>query len=160
MESTEQPNLKPLQLVLTAMAAGLVAITVVLVIVRRTADIAIEADSKNMLFAALGLVAVGDTVVFLLARVATLAIVRARLTRAGNEKPGSDVVWPGFWGLTIVVGGMLEGLGLLGAVVYLLTGAWIALLAPGVALFLIAVLIPTQDRFAGFVAKTTASIVR
>lgn len=60
--------------------------------------------------------------------------------------------------LTLISGSLAEGFGLFGAVIYLITGDSYALVAPAIALFLIARLLPIRDRLARFTELVERSV--
>jgi hypothetical protein len=83
-----------------------------------------------------------------------------RQARADWQQSGGDreSLLPRFLALTILRGALLEGSGIFGAVVYMMTGQGAALLAPVLSAGLMLTMVfPTRERFEGFVRDVTAA---
>lgn len=86
----------------------------------------------------------------------------SRLRRAfAQEPPRGDPtarVWPSFFTLTLIGCGLAEGWGLFGAIAYMLSGNQWALLAPLLAVLLLALQFPTRDKLSTFVSSVTGRL--
>ncbi len=97
------------------------------------------------------------------AYVVVRATTMARLRRLVQESPPADDAaaraLPAMATLTLIGAAMAEGFGLFGGTVFLITAAREALLAPAIALVLLVLKIPTQDKLAAFAADAAGQRV-
>lgn len=104
------------------------------------------------LFIGLGALTVGVAVVQPLLRRQFLGSLAARHDAATDELR-MGLLPPELASLSIVRAALVEGVGLFGVVVFMLTGQWAALAAPGLAIVLIAACIPTRERAEGLLRE-------
>lgn len=76
--------------------------------------------------------------------------------RADDESAMSSV-YQGFLSLSVLQFAMIEGPGLLGAVVTLITGNWLMLIATGVSVLMMAALFPRRSRMERWVEEVTGA---
>jgi hypothetical protein len=147
--------LQPLRLIVPAMALGVVIFAAIVIYLITVGGMSTTPDLANLLLATLAALAVILLV--------TYVIVRKLVTewlRRSQADPGSGAVAPaavarGFFTTTLIGAAMAEGLSLFGIVILLVTGNWLALVAPAVGLLLILLQVPTRDRFNRFASSVT-----
>lgn len=135
--------LRQAQLVVAALAAGVVMATVVMVVLRGSLQ---SQSQAGQLIPIIVLALVGAHVgayVFLRGRtraqLADMHDAALELLREGRlPQP--------IFTLSVIAGGLAEGTGLLGAVGVLLGGPWYLLAAPALAVLVIALQVPTRAR--------------
>ncbi|MFQ5590636.1 MAG: hypothetical protein ACE5HE_05705 [Phycisphaerae bacterium] len=157
MNSSSGERLGPLEMVMAAMASGLVLVVFGGVAASTNASGAAPQidDLGAILLCVLGVLALGERAAYLLIRRAPMG----RTLRAFDGIPSVPdrrrAVLNGFAKLTLIAGTKAEGLGLFGIVVFLVSGRVLGLLAPAVAIILPVLLFPGSERARWFEAGVT-----
>lgn len=145
MKSQLDREITQLQIVTAAMMAGIITFgVVVLAIGSNVAQN--DAQLREILLAVLCVLAAGQLFVYLVLRSVILAAAGRRFER---ERAGDDAeaqLLPPWRTLTLVRSAMVEGLGLFGLVIVLVTGTQVAFVAPVIALIVLAGGFPTRSR--------------
>jgi F0F1-type ATP synthase membrane subunit c/vacuolar-type H+-ATPase subunit K len=145
--------LRILRIIVAAMMMGVFGLSVVAVLVGRQADP--NPKLANIMLVLLAVMAVWELIAYAVVRASVLNRLRRRF--AGNppaEDPATELIGS-FNSLTIIACALAEGLGLFGAVIMLITGAWAALAAPALALIVLTLQLPSEDKIARFVSGVT-----
>jgi hypothetical protein len=155
MNANEQIDeaLRILRIIVAAMMMGVLALGVVAIFIGQQAKP--DAKLANILLVLLAVMAVWELIAYAVVRVSMLNRVRRRFA---ENPPGADPtpeLIGTFQSLTTIGSALAEGLGLFGAVIMLITGAWAALAAPAVALIVLALQLPSRDKLARFVSGVT-----
>ena len=154
MNGKAPQQVRTLRIVILAMVVGMLALSVVALVVQSRIHVG-DAQLTNVMLIVLGALIVLELPVYAIVRATKLGQLRAALqdrTLSDDIRAQLGVVYAG---LTLVFAALFEGWGLLGAVSYLITGAWPALVAPAVAIIVLLFLLPSEDRCAQFVAGLT-----
>ena len=136
-------SLRTVQMILLALMSGGGLFATMAFVMR--ASVSPNQALQMPLFATVLGAALVSTVAYWIAR----RTVRWRLALrrgAAQAELQSGIVPPELSGLAILGAALAEGVGLLGVVTFLLTHRWPALLAPGLAMALIALQIPSAER--------------
>lgn len=141
---------RTLQIVVGAMTFGIIVFTGVAVFVAQS--MTPNTSLGSMLLPVLGLFAVGEFGAWMVLR---QSLIRA--ARQSLEACPPDERWMKLAAHLrvshLIPAAMAEGTGLFGVVVYMISGAMAALLAPGLAAVLLVVFFPTRDRIEQAVAR-------
>ena len=149
-------RLRVLRIIIAAMSFGLLAFTVVVTVSVVTGAMEINDAPASIYLTILGMMAAGELVAYFVMRQATLKSTREKVESQTQEDQRELALVGGYAVLTIIGGAMVEGLGLFGAVIVLLTGRVEIAFAPGLAIVLLMILVfPTKAKAAGFVAAVT-----
>jgi hypothetical protein len=139
------PTLRSTQIILLALAMGVLTFAGVVVFLRLSSSKSMDPDLGNLLLVTIGGLAVSEIVVYVLLR-------RSFVARAAAARDESlqllrqDRIPPSLQVLAILGAALAEGAGLLGVVALLLGAPWVALAVPVVAVALILVQMPTRER--------------
>ncbi len=149
-------RLRPLRIVIVALAAGLLVLAVVAVVAVLSEAMPIDESLGPILLMVLGLVAFAEAVGYVIIRQGIVRKTRAGLENCSTEIEQTATLANAFASLTIIGGAMLEGLGLFGAVIVLLTGQLVVLIAPALAIiFLLTLAFPTGKKAREFIGAVT-----
>jgi hypothetical protein len=146
------PPLRSTQIILVALALGVVTFTGVVVALRLTSNPDMDPERAKLLLVVLGGLAVSEAVVYVLLR-------RSFVARAKDSRETSlTLVRHGriplpLHTLAIIGGALAEGAGLLGSIAVLLGAPWYALAAPALAVVLILIQLPSQERLSRIVSE-------
>lgn len=160
------PNrLRVLQVIVLALISSLTAFSVLAAILgpqvrTPTANSsAARTSSEHLLMMALG--AIGLLGLLLLTFLIRPAITRkarwAWQTRPSDEV-GATSVWSMYMVRTIVTAAFIEGIGLFGGIIHMLTGALPPIAAPVIAIVLLICIIPTRGRLQEFVKVVSSEV--
>ena len=150
-------RLRVLKLIIAAMTGGLFAFAVIVVVLATSGSMEAHLDLAPIMMIVLCGLAVCEAVGYVVLRQGIIAKTRGFLRTHSDFGAPAAAIANAFATLTIVAGAMLEGLGLFGAVIVLVTGDELALAAPAVAiLLLLAFVLPNEEKARNFVAKITA----
>jgi len=142
------------RIILGVLALGLTVLAVVAGALGPVSEMH-DAQMDGMLLLVLGLLALGEIPAYAIVR----ASMRARLqSEHEGQTPTEERVRSlaqAFLVTTLIPAAMLEGWGLFGGIIYLITGQWTALLAPIIAIIGIVLLLPSHDKFNRFVSDIT-----
>lgn len=142
------------RVIVSALILGLVAATGVMYVLVASGH-APPSSSADVLLMALAVIWPTTLAASLVISRAWLRQARAEWQQSGGDQ---DSLMPRFLMLTILRSALLEGSGLFGAVVYMMTGQGAALLAPVLSAGLMLTMVfPTRERFEGFVRDVTAA---
>lgn len=157
MKQNSLGNVRPLQIIVSAMMAGLAVFGIIVLIVGS----AMEPDARmsGILLAVLGAMGAMEVIGYLVLR--TLLV--GKLRRDSDRQPIGQAGQPdaeqyalAAWStLTLIRSAMAEGWGLFGGVIALATGSAMGLAAMVIALVLLAAGFPTQDRLTQFTSDIT-----
>lgn len=146
------PPLRTTRTIVLALALGVLAFSGVVVALRLTASPDMDPETAQLLLVVLGGLAVSEGGLYVVlrrsfvgravaAREESLALLRQGLTP------------PALHTLAIVGGALAESVGLLGTIAVLLGASWYALAAPILAVGLILLQVPSQERLARIVRE-------
>jgi len=156
---SETPNrervLRVLQLVVGAIACGLLGCAAVSIVLVTQRWIMPRTEIEHALLMALLAVAVAQAAAFGL--VGRLIAGSLRRKVEGGAAVDSAAA---FSTLTIVRGAAVEAVGLFAVVVFLLTANWTVLVVPVACMLILATLFPTRDRLERFAAHVTGQDLR
>ncbi len=154
--------MRVLQVVVLAMLSGLTVFTTMAAIlgpqVRKPAAnaSAAPASSEQILMMALGAIGFfGFLLLGLVIRPALARKARSAWTTRPSDEVGGESVWNMFFVRTIATAAFVEGIGLFGSIIHMLTGAMPPLAAPVLALVLLLAVFPTRGRLESFVKFVT-----
>jgi hypothetical protein len=148
-------RLQPLRLVVAAMAVGIVTLAVVASVLAAGGSVSLKPELAGPLGLALGVFVVVAAVAYTLVRNRMIAGLRQIYEEQSTPDDTATELAPRYAAITIIGAALAEGPSLLGGIVVMLTGQWTALVVPGVGLVVLALLLPTRDRFASFVTQAT-----
>lgn len=151
-------RLQPLRLVVAAMSVGIIALVVVASVLVAGGSAAQKPELASPLGLALGISVIVAAVAYTLMRNRIIAGLRQTYEEQSTPDDPATELAPRYAVITIIGAALAEGPSLLGGVVVLVTGQWTALVVPAVGLVVLALLFPSQDRFASFVAQATGRI--
>ena len=137
------------RIILLTMAAGLVTLSVIAAMVSQPTD----PPPAGMLLIALGGLAVVEVIAYGVLRSIVVTNLRARVEAFGENEDLFRHVLPATTILKLVGGAMAEGLGMFGAVIYLMTRSTPALAAPAVSALVLLSLIPTRSGLIDFASR-------
>ena len=147
---------RSLKTIIAVLAAGLLVLAVVAAVAVLSEAMPVDESPGRILLMVLGLVAFGEAVGYIMIRQGLVRKTRTRLERCAAEVEQMAALANGFASLTIIGGAMLEGLGLFAAVIVLLTGQLVVLLAPALAIvFLLTLAFPTERKAREFIGAVT-----
>jgi hypothetical protein len=160
----QSPPLRVLQVIILAFASGLVAFSVLGLVLgpqsRQPVGNASAAptDISQILLMALGAMGVFSMLVlgfFIRPQMARGAAKAWQERGADGDEAAAMSIWRMFQSRTIITGAMVEGFGLFAAVIHFLTGSKPALIGAGVAIIGLLWAFPTQGRWQQFVRMAT-----
>jgi hypothetical protein len=155
LEGLARSELRALQVSVAAMATSLVALTAIALVLRGRAVLATGGeDLAHVFLTALAFLGVAEAAGFAVIRRTLLVRLRARL-RAGRDTCDAPPLSAELRALTVVGAAMAEGFGIFGAAVYLASGAAWALAASAVALALLVLQLPAEERLRGLVESVS-----
>jgi hypothetical protein len=138
-----QQAVRPLQVILAAMILGMVAFAVIALAIGPIGPV--EPGLTQALLVGLVCLVVTEAIMWSILR--RRLVRRAREMTAGASDDGRRTILRGYVMIAgLVPAAMAEGLGLFGAVIYLLTGAGWGLATTAAATVLLIVLFPTSGR--------------
>lgn len=143
--------LRPVRIIILAMMAGILGFATIAVAVSRRFDH--QDDLAQLLLLVLAAVGLGELFAYGALRRATSNRLRKRVQADPGGQFQPTTLAPDLVRLQIIAAAMAEGFGLLGIVVFLVTGTAIALAGPVVALVILTRLVPTRDRVSRFLAE-------
>ena len=147
--------LRRLRLIILAMTMGVIVFAAIVIYLITFGGMSTRPDLANVLLAALVAQAALEIVLYFVARKLINDWLRQRQSgQAGDSVAPSDLV-RAFFTISLIVAGLAEGLSLFGLVILMLTGNWLAIVAPAIGLLLIALRFPSNDKFNRFAASVT-----
>jgi hypothetical protein len=155
MNDSAARQLSVLRLIITSMMLALLAATIIMIVLAPRLEQSVPPEVANLLLIVLAGLAVSQLPVYFFVRHTSLRRLQAAL--AGREVT-ADVtrsLHDVYFRLTLVPAALLEGWGLLGSVIFLLTQQWPALAAPALALCGLMFAWPTRDRLERFTTAMT-----
>lgn len=139
------PTLRSTQIVLLALALGVLSFTGVVVFLRLSASASMDSKVASLLLVTVGGLAVSEVAAYVLLRRTFVArAVASREESLALLRQGCTPL--PLHTLAIIGAALAEGAGLLGVVALLLGAPWYALAAPAVAVALILLQLPTRER--------------
>jgi len=157
MDQPADKQLMALRVIVGAMAFGIVVFSVVTVFAGATISQATDASLARILYVVLGVVAVCEVPAFFIIRQVVLGrAIEASRRGEGAQDPVKEALQP-YATITVIGAAMVEGLGLFGAAICLVTGDRVALVVSGICMImLLLVFFPRRaklqaiaERFAG-----------
>ena len=148
------------KIVVGAMAMGIIAFAVVVVVLVRGGAVAPQMDDAKLLLAALAAVAVPAIPIYLVLRQAFVKKLREKHGNAADKDLPIEELAKQYFALTIIGGALVEGPSLFAIVIVLLTGNLASLVVPALGLIAFALLLPTQERFDSFVESVIGRLYR
>ena len=151
-------ELLTLQMIVGALAMG-VALFAAVALVIDVAGPEADPELANVLLAVLAFMAVGLIPVYFLVRRSFLSAARGQLAQRedrGRPGRGAELTIPEpIRILTIIGAALAESVGIFGTVIYMVTKAQLALIAPAVALVAILACMPTRGRLEALLESLT-----
>jgi len=147
--------LQTLRLVVAAMIFGLVSFGAITVFLITGGTMTSRAELARVLLPILGLLVLAEIPVYVVLRRAVLAKLRRISDADSTEQIPTDQTIQSFTTLTIVGAALAEGPSLFGIIIFLLSGNWLAMVAPALGLLLLAALLPTRGKFDHFTSGAT-----
>ncbi|MBU0617697.1 MAG: hypothetical protein KKI02_08260 [Planctomycetes bacterium] len=149
------PNLQNLRLIIPAMAMGVILFAAIVIFLITGGSMSTNPELANVLLFTLVALAVMELAAYVVVRKVITGNLRRRwLGHAVEDVPPEELLkW--FQTLTLVGAAMAEGLSLFGLVILLVTGNWLAIVAPAIGLLLIARHFPTRDKLNRFGGNVT-----
>jgi hypothetical protein len=144
-----------LRLVLLAMGAGIIAFAGIAIFLVTGGHVTTRPDVASLLLPGLGLVAATALVAYVLVRRALLATLRRLPQTPQTQDAVRRRLVSGFMLLTIAGGAMAEAPSLVGAIIFMQSGHWAALLAPLLGVGALVLLFPSRDKFERLAAQVT-----
>lgn len=141
------------RIIVAAMTSGIAILGVVATAIGTNT----EPDTGLMttLLVALGGLCAMEIPAFFIVRRVLIGKIQSEYQQSpATEDPTIELI-PHFTTLTIIGGAMVESVSLFGCVIMLITGAWVALVAPALGFIVLSFLFPTRYRLAEFVARVT-----
>lgn len=149
-DSTPPMNLRALRIVIVAMMGGILSFSVIAVVI--SPRMTKRPELAGLLLLILGALVVVEMLVYFVIRRGTMAKLRQSLREAPLDADSEGRMLPAMATLTLIGAAMAEGIGLFGVVAFLITGQTAALAAPAIALLVLVLRIPTQEKLSAFVA--------
>lgn len=140
---SEAPLLRTAQIVLSALLVGVMTFAIVAVFARPQLGEPDEELGKKLLLVLAGL-AFLQLPVYALVRKRSVRLLSRRFQDARAEIRKGRIPRE-LMGLSVIGGAMAEGLGIFGTTAFLVSGQWLALIAPALAIILIGVQIPGRE---------------
>ena len=149
------PNLQNLRLIIPAMAMGVIIFAAIVIFLIAGGRVNTDREPANLLLLVLAALAVMELAAYVVVRKVIAGNLRRQwLGHAVEDVPPEELAkW--FQTLTLVGAALAEGLSLFGLVILLITGNWLAIVAPAIGLLLIARHFPTRDKFNRFAGSIT-----
>ena len=160
--ATASNRMRVLQVIVLALLSSITVFTTLAAILGpqvrtpTTGASAAPTNSEHILMMALGAIGfVGFLVVGVFIRPALAKKARAAWTTRPSDEVGGESVWNMFAVRTIITAAFVEGIGLFGSIIHMLTGAKPPLAAPILAVLLLLSIFPTRKRLEEFVKFVT-----
>lgn len=157
MDEQATKRLRGLRIIIAAMLGGMLAFGGVAVAIVRAGSIPQNEGLGSTLLLILGLLPLGEMPAYVVLRQATIARLRRSCAESSSDVERTTSLLNGFATLTIIAGAMVEGLALFGIVIYMVSGKTLALLAPGVAIILLATIFPSVEKARQFESSAIPS---
>jgi len=138
-----------------AMLTGLAAITILAIALTGRIEKRLSQWEAGILLTALGVFIVVVTVSYLVVRHRALGKLRQAVIGKSITPTIHNQLAHLHFTLLMILMALLEGWGLVGAVMYLIAGAWPALAAPAAALVAMLLQFPSQARLDWFISDLT-----
>jgi hypothetical protein len=147
-----QPTIKSLRIIVVTMIAGIVTF---LAVALALAPLGEDPQLASVLLLVLALFAFTELPAYFIIRMVMLGKLRQTLAEKPDIDDPTPLVMPAFTTLTITGCAMAEGIALFSIVIFLLSANPLALIAPILAILIIATRFPTEDKLAGWTASLT-----
>lgn len=154
--------MRVLQVIVLALLSSITAFTVIAAVIGpqvRTPTVnasAAPASSEHILMMALGAFGfIGFIVLGVFIRPALARKARSAWADRPADEVGGESVWNMFAVRTIITAAFVEGVGLFGSIIHMLTGALPPLAAPVLTVLLLIAVFPTRGRLEQFVKFVT-----
>lgn len=148
MRQPATPSLMVVRIIPVALMMGLLVSTGVIVALKLSGSMpaggAAGGLDPQMLMMILGAVAIGSTMGILLLPAMMMSAAALRYAASPSEEGRQGVLMQTLQVKTVLRAALAEGVGLLGAVFYMISGEWPMLIAPAVAAVAILLFIPTK----------------
>ena len=155
LDLESQSSFKTIRLIIAALALGMIAFGAMVVFMITGGVLSTDPALANILLLALLGLAFAEAAAYVVLRAVFLKRVREEWTGAVADETSVPGVLGAFVTLSLIGAAMAEGIGLFGTVILMLTGAWLAIIAPAAALIVIAFLFPTHGKFTSFASNVT-----
>ena len=150
----DQPtNVGSLRVIIAAMGVGLLTFTGIALYLGAAGEP--QEDLAGLYALVLVALAVGESVAFIVVRANAVAQARKRIVSGSSDDDPASVCMGSYVTLTLIGGAMAEGIGLFGAVTLLITGNWLIVAAPVLALLVLVLLFPTEASVNAYTEKVT-----
>jgi hypothetical protein len=155
MESKLADRIRALKLIVAAMAGGILGFSVIARVLIMNDWTAPGDENAQTLLLVLVLTATGALPVYFFFRSSVVNTLRAFWQTNSSHEGSVERIHRGFATLTIIGSGMVEGIGLFGAWIYLITANELGLLASGGAILMLMIMFPTQSSAERFTETIT-----
>ncbi len=143
----------PMRLIVAAMMMGLLTFSVIALVVG--SRITPNPNITKLLLGVLALMSTMEFLGFFVLRKAMIASLRGQITADIPVEEAEARLLPSWNTLILIRSAMMEGIGLFGAVIALITGLKVVLLVPAIILSLFVLGFPSQDKLSAFTADLT-----
>ncbi len=155
MDDNISGRLRVGRIIVGALIAGLTIFVVMVGVLRQRIEPAANPEATRLLLLVLLALPVAELPAYLLVRTALLRRLRNSLSDQQATDSLRQSLAEQMLALSLLGSAMLEGFGLYGGVVCMITGEWTALIAPAIAILGLILCLPTEDRFARFESRVT-----
>lgn len=140
--------------VIAAMAMGVATFAGISLYLVQTGTMGNQPDLGKILLLVLAAMAIAELPAYFVIRRVLVGQLRGQLEAAGASER-DQLIGQGFSSTVIIGAAMAEGLGLLGVLTYLLSGQWVALVAPVLTLIVLISLFPSRWKLDNFAEEVT-----
>lgn len=158
----QTPSLKITQVLVAALIVGMVVATGTFVALKMTGSLKASPSPVPVetFMMALGALAIVDTIALLVVPGMMIKKGAERYRAAATDADRETVLLTTLQTVTIIKCAMVEGVGLFGAVIFLVTGAWPALIAPALATLVLLAFFPTAGKAQAFREKLERAMLK
>jgi hypothetical protein len=149
------PQLRLLRLIIPAMALGVIFFAAIVIFLITGGRMSTKPELAHVMrFTLVALAALELAAYVVIRKVVTGKLRQKWSGRAVHDAPPEELA-QAFLVLSLAGAAMAEGLSLYGLVILLLTGDWLAIMAPAIGLLLIVLHFPSRDKFNRFAGTVT-----
>ena len=148
-------NLRTLRIIIGAMLMGIVGFGVVAAVLVAGGSSSTAPGSAKVLLLVLAAVVVTEIPAYVAVRTVIMGNLRRNLSGQAPQESHLQVMIKGFQTLTLIGAALIEGPSFFAIIILLISGQWVATAAAVAGLLLLAVQIPTRDKFNRFAGNVT-----
>ena len=151
-----QQMIASIRLCIISMLACLIGFGGFTVYRKLTADASsFDPDMTNLMLGLLGALILMELPVYVIVRKRFTDKLRNKYQACDSRESQEEELVKGFLTLTLIGAAIVEGIGLFGIVITLITGTWLTIVAPAIGLMLLCLLFPSRDRYNQFASNIT-----